>query len=184
MAERYVIDPNHTLIGFVARHLAVTTVRGRFDKFEGWVEGDADHVDQVHGEVTVDVSTLTTGVGQRDGHLRSADFFEAELYPQMVYKFTGVEKTGDDKYRVNGELTIKNTTRVVPLDVTFEGEVPDPFGGKKRIGISATGEVNRMDFGLNWDGLAGTIPFASHRIKLEIEAALVVPAEATQTSGQ
>lgn len=178
MADRYVIDPNHTMIGFVAKHLGVVNVRGHFDKFEGWVEGDAENLGQIHGEVKVDVSSITTGVGQRDGHLRSSDFFEDEKYPQITYRFTGAEKTGDDKYRVNGELTIKETTRTVPLDVTFEGEAPDPFGNKKRIGISATGEVNRMDFGLNWDGLAGAIPMASHRIKLELEAALVLPAEA------
>jgi polyisoprenoid-binding protein YceI len=98
----------------------------------------------------------------------------------MTYRIRGAEKTGDDRYRVSGELTIKQTTRTVPLDVTVEGEVPDPFGGKRRIGVSATGQVNRMDFGLNWDGLAGVIPFASHNIKLEIEAALVEPAPAAQ----
>jgi polyisoprenoid-binding protein YceI len=174
------LDTNHTLIGFVARHLGVTTVRGHFDKFGGWVEGELDDLANVTGEVTVDVSSLTTGVGQRDEHLRSADFFEAELYPNMTYRITGAEKTGDDRYRVSGELTIKQTTRTVPLDVTVEGEVPDPFGGKRRIGVSATGQVNRMDFGLNWDGLAGVIPFASHNIKLEIEAALVEPAPAAQ----
>ncbi len=183
MADRYVIDPNHTLLGFSARHLAVTTVRGRFDRFSGWVEGDPDHLDEAHGEVTVEVASITTGVEQRDNHLRSADFFEAERYPTMTYRFKGVEKTGENRYRINGELTIKETTRVVPLDVTYEGEVPDPFGGKKRIGVSASGRLNRLDFGLNWNGLAGTIPFASHDIKLEIEAALVVPAEATQSAG-
>ncbi|HZV49649.1 MAG TPA: YceI family protein [Candidatus Dormibacteraeota bacterium] len=183
MAERYVIDTNHTLLGFSARHLGVTTVRGRFDRFSGWVEGDPDHLDEVTGEVSVDVTSITTGVDQRDNHLRSGDFFEAERYPTMTYRFKGVERTGEDRYRVNGELTIKGTTRVVPLDVTYEGEVPDPFGGKKRIGVSATGQVNRLDFGLNWNGLAGAIPIASHTIKLEIEAALVVPAEATQSAG-
>jgi len=183
MAERYVIDTNHTLLGFSARHLGVTTVRGRFDRFSGWVEGDPDHLDQVTGEVSVDVTSITTGVEQRDNHLRSGDFFEAERYPTMTYRFKGVERTGEDRYRVNGELTIKGTTRVVPLDVTYGGEVPDPFGGKKRIGVSATGQVNRLDFGLNWNGLAGAIPIASHTIKLEIEAALVVPAEATQSAG-
>ena len=183
MAERYVIDTNHTLLGFSARHLGVTTVRGRFDRFSGWVEGDPDHLDEVTGEVSVDVTSITTGVDQRDNHLRSGDFFEAERYPTMTYRFKGVERTGEDRYRVNGELTIKGTTRVVPLDVTYGGEVPDPFGGKKRIGVSATGQVNRLDFGLNWNGLAGAIPIASHTIKLEIEAALVVPAEATQSAG-
>jgi polyisoprenoid-binding protein YceI len=177
---RLEIDPNHTRLGFVARHLGVTTVRGHFNKFSGWVEGDLDDLDNVTGEVTVDVASLATGVGQRDEHLKSADFFEAELYPTMTYRIKGAEKIGEDKYRVNGDLTIKTTTKPVPLEVTVEGEVPDPFGAKRRIGVSAAGQVNRMDFGLNWDGLAGAIPFASHNIKLEIEAALVEPAPATQ----
>lgn len=178
---RFDIDTNHTLLGFVAKHLAVVTVRGRFDKFSGWVEGDIDNLAEVTGEVTVDVASITTGAVQRDDHLRSADFFEANLYPTMTYRFRGVEKTGEDTYRVNGDLTIKGTTRTVPLDVSVEGDIPDPFGGKRRIGLSVVGQFNRMDFGLNWDGIAGAIPIASHNIKLEVEAALVEPA--TETVG-
>ena len=173
---RFDIDANHTLLGFAARHLALATVRGRFDKFSGWVEGDDDNPAQATGEVTIDVASLTTGVEQRDNHLRSADFFEANLYPTITYRLRGVDKTGQNTYRVNGDLTIKGTTGTVPLDVTVEGDMPDPFGGKRRIGLSATGQVNRMDFGLNWDGIAGAIPIASHTIRLEIEAALVEPA--------
>jgi polyisoprenoid-binding protein YceI len=173
---RLEIDPNHSRLGFVARHLGVSTVRGHFNKFSGSVEGELDDLDNVTGEVTVDVSSLTTGVGQRDEHLKSADFFEAELYPTMTYRLKGAEKIGDDKYRVNGELIIKGTTKPVPLEVTVEGEVPDPFGAKRRIGVSAAGQVNRMDFGLNWDGLAGAVPMASHTIKLAIDAEIVVKA--------
>jgi polyisoprenoid-binding protein YceI len=176
---RFEVDTNHTLLGFVARHLAVVTVRGRFDKFSGWVEGDSDDLAEITGEVTIDVASITTGAVQRDDHLRSADFFEANLYPTMTYRLKSVEKTGEDTYRVNGDLTIKDTTRTVPLDVTVEGDIPDPFGGGRRVGLSATGQINRMDFGLNWDGIAGAIPIASHNIKLEVEAALVEPAKAT-----
>jgi len=175
---RFELDPNHTLLGFVARHLAVTTVRGHFNTFSGWVEGEPDDLAHVTGEVTIDASSVSTSVDRRDDHLKSADFFEAALYPTMTYRITGAEQTGEDRYRVSGDLTIKGTTRAVPLEVTVEGEVPDPWGAKRRIGVSATGEVNRMDFGLNWDGIAGAIPIASHRIKLEIEAALVEPATA------
>jgi polyisoprenoid-binding protein YceI len=176
------VDPAHTLIGFVAKHLGVTSVRGHFSKFDGWVEGDSDDLASATGEVTIDVHSISTNVDQRDAHLKSADFFEAETYPTITYRFKGVEKTGEDTYRVNGDLTVKNVTRTVPLEVTYGGEAPDPMGGKRRVGISATGQLNRKDFGLNWDGLAGTIPLVGNTIKLEIEAELVEPAPAAQTT--
>src|SRR5207302_8073070 len=85
----------------------------------------------------------------------------------------GIEKIGDESYRVRGDLTIKETTRPVELTGTIEGRLPDPFGGRERLGVSATGQVNRMDFGLNWDGVAGAVPFAGHTIKLAIDAEIV-----------
>jgi polyisoprenoid-binding protein YceI len=174
MAERYEIDPAHTLIGFAAKHLAVTTVRGSFQKFGGWIEGDRNDPSSLRGEITVDVGSLTTGVEQRDAHLRSADFFGADEHPQAVYRPAGAEPLGDNRFRVNGELTVKGVTRELPLDVTLEGELDSPFKpGHRLISITATGVIRRKDFGLEWDGLAGAIPLASNEIKLQIEAELV-----------
>ncbi len=180
---RYEIDPNHTNVGFSAKHLAVSTVRGHFSKFDGFFEGPDDDYTKVRGEVRIDVASLSTKTEQRDNHLRSADFFDAEKFPYMTFKVTGVEPLDGDTFLVKGDLTIKTTTRPITLEATLEGRLPDPFGGKERLGVSAKGQLNRMDFGLNWDGIAGAVPMASHTIKLEIDAEIVVKAaEAAQVA--
>jgi len=171
---RYEIDPAHTNIGFTAKHLAVTTVHGHFAKFDGSFEGPDDDMTKARGTIKVEVASLSTRNDQRDTHLKSADFFDAEKYPYLTFSLSGIEKIGDESYRVRGDLTIKETTRPVELTGTIEGRLPDPFGGRERLGVSATGQVNRMDFGLNWDGVAGAVPFAGHTIKLAIDAEIVV----------
>jgi polyisoprenoid-binding protein YceI len=171
---RYEIDPSHTNVGFSAKHLAVSTVRGHFAKFEGAFEGPDDDFTKARGEVKIEVASLSTRTDQRDNHLRSADFFDVEKFPYMTFKVTGVEPLGGDNYRVNADLTIKDVTKPISLEATLDGRVADPFGGKERLGVTAKGQINRMDFGLNWDGLAGAIPMASHTIKLEIDAEIVV----------
>ena len=173
---RYEIDSNHTNVGFSAKHLAVSTVRGHFSKFDGFFEGPDDDYTKARGEVKIDVASLSTRTEQRDNHLRSADFFDAEKFPYMTFKVTGVEPLEGDTFLVKGDLTIKETTRPITLEATLEGRMPDPFGGKERLGVSAKGQLNRMDFGLNWDGIAGAVPLASHTIKLEIDAEIVVKA--------
>jgi polyisoprenoid-binding protein YceI len=176
---RYELDPAHTNIGFSAKHLAVSTVHGRFEKFEGAFEGPDGDPTKARGTIKVAVSSLDTRNEQRDGHLRSGDFFDAEKYPYLTFTVTDVEKLDGDNYRVKGDLTIKETTRPVELMGTIEGRTPDPFGAVERIGVSATGQVNRMDFGLNWDGLAGAIPLAGHQIKIALDAEIVVKAAET-----
>lgn len=171
---KYEIDLAHTHLGFTAKHLGVSTVRGRFNKFEGSFEGPDDDYTKARGEVKVEVATLESRSEQRDTHLRSADFFDVEKYPYITFKLTGIEPVDEENFRVKGDLTIKDVTRPVTLEATVEGRLPDPFGGKERIGVSARGQLNRMDFGLNWDGVAGAVPFASHTIKLEIDAEIVV----------
>ena len=174
---RYEIDKAHTHVGFAAKHLAVSTVRGQFNTFEGYFEGPEDDVTKIKGEVTIDVASIDTRTEMRDNHLRSADFFEAEKYPKITFKLNRVETVDSESFKVHGDLTIKATTKPVVLDATLEGRVPHPMGGgKERLDISAKGQLNRMDFGLNWDGLAGAIPMASHTIRLEIEAEIVVKA--------
>jgi polyisoprenoid-binding protein YceI len=178
MKQRYQVDRNHSRLGFSAKHLGVSTVRGQFAKFDGWLEGDLDDVKSVKGEGTVEVASIDTGVEMRDNHLRSADFFEAEKYPQISFQLASVEPVeGEgDTYLVTGDLTIKDTTKPVTFEATLDGRIPDPFGGVERVGVTATGQINRMDYGLNWDGLAGAIPVAGHTIRFELDLALVVPA--------
>ena len=173
---KYEIDQAHTHLGFTAKHLAVSTVRGRFNKFEGSFEGPDDDFTKARGEVKVEVASLESRSDDRDNHLRSADFFDVGKYPYLTFKITGIEPTDDENFRVLGDLTVKETTRPITLDATIEGRMPDPFGGKERLGISARGQLNRMDFGLNWNGVAGAVPFASHTIKLEVDTEIVVKA--------
>ena len=174
---KYEIDQNHTHIGFTAKHLAVSKVRGRFNKFEGFFEGPDDDPTKARGEVKVEVGSLESRSDQRDTHLRSADFFDIEKYPYMTFKLTGVEIIDDENFKVTGDLTVKDITKPIELNATVEGRMPDPFGAKERIGISASGNINRMDWGLNWDGVAGAVPFASHTIKIEVDAEIVVKVE-------
>jgi polyisoprenoid-binding protein YceI len=171
---KYEIDQQHTHLGFTAKHLAVSTVRGRFNKFEGEFESPDDDSTKAHGEVKIEVASLESRSDQRDTHLRSADFFDAEKYPYITFKLTGIDPVDEENFRVNGELTVKDITKPIVLEATIEGRLPDPFGGKERVGISARGQINRMDWGLNWDGVAGTVPFASHTIKLEVDSEIVV----------
>ena len=173
---KYELDPAHTNVGFTAKHLAVSTVHGQFNRWEGQFEGPDDSLTGVRGTLRVEVASLSTRNDQRDTHLRSADFFDAEKYPYITYKLTSIEPVDDENFRVHGELTVKDITKPLVLEATIEGRLPDPFGAKERVGISARGQLNRMDFGLNWDGLAGSVPFASHQIKLAIDAEIVVKA--------
>jgi len=176
---RYEIDPAHTNIGFTAKHLAVSTVHGQFAKFDGSFEGPDDDLTRARGSMKLEVASLSTRNDQRDAHLKSADFFDADKYPYVTFKVTGIEKIDDENYRVLGDLTIKDTTRPIELTGTIEGRLPDPFGGRERLGVSAAGQINRMDFGLNWDGVAGAIPLAGHTIKLALDAEIVVKAAET-----
>jgi polyisoprenoid-binding protein YceI len=171
---KYEIDQAHTHLGFTAKHLAVSTVRGRFNKFEGEFESPDDDYTKARGEVRVEVASLESRSDQRDTHLRSADFFDAEKYPYITFKINSIEPVDEKNFRVNGELTVKDVTKPLVLEATIEGRLPDPFGGKERVGVSGRGQINRMDWGLNWNGLAGTVPFASHTIKLEVDAEIVV----------
>lgn len=173
----YEIDQAHTHFGFTAKHLGVSTVRGRFNKFEGRLAGPEDDYTKAQGEVKVEVASLESRSDQRDTHLRSADFFAVEKYPYITFKLTGIEPVDAENFRVLGTLTVKEVTKPIVLNATIEGRMPDPFGGKERVGISARGQINRMDFNLNWDGLAGVVPFASHTIKLEVDAEIVVKAQ-------
>ncbi len=171
---RYEIDQHHTQLGFTTKHLGVSTVRGRFNEFEGVFEGTDDDYTKARGEVKIQVASLDSRSDQRDTHLRSADFFDVEKYPYITFKLTSIEAVDAESFRVKGDLTVKDVTKPITLAATIEGRMADPFGGKERVGITVRGQLNRMDFGLNWDGLAGAVPFAGHTVKLEVDAEIVV----------
>lgn len=172
------IDPNHSSIEFSARHMMVTNVRGRFTSFDGQVEID-ENLDPAtaRGTVTMAADSITTNNEQRDGHLQSADFFDAATYPDLKFVTTKVEPLGDG-YKVTGDLTIRDVTRPVQLEVVVEEPFIDPFG-LQRVSLTATGTINRYDWGLTWNQTleAGRV-LVSQNIKLTIEAAFVRPAAA------
>ncbi len=165
------IDPSHSIVSFVARHLVITKVRGTFGDVSGTVVIADDKLASTV-QATVGMASITTGDEGRDGHLKSADFFDVETYPNMTFVSTGIRGDGAE-YVLTGDLTIKGVTKSVELDLEFEGVSPDPWGGT-RVGFSAIGEINRRDFGLNFDVKVDTGgALVGEKIKLEIEAQAV-----------
>jgi polyisoprenoid-binding protein YceI len=150
-AAIYEIDPAHSSAQFAIRHLMVSTVRGDFRKVTGIANVDENDVTKSTIEATIDVASINTGIEKRDEHLRGPDFFDAAKYPTMTFKSKKIEKTGEGKLKVTGDLTLHGTTKEVVLD--FEGNltpVKDPMG-KTRIGGMATTKIDRKDFGLAWN---------------------------------
>lgn len=148
----WISDPTHSEIGFKVKHLMITSVKGRFDKFE--VKATAEDDDFTKGQVTVtiDPSSIHTGVGDRDTHLRSGDFFDAEAFKEIRFVSTGIEKKSDEEYKLTGDLTIRDVTRPILLDVEFGGIVKDPYGQTK-AGFTVEGRINRKEYGLMWNAL-------------------------------
>ena len=172
VAGTWTIDPVHSEVSFVVRHMMVSKVRGRFDKFEGTIVTGADPL-QSSVNATVDLSTVNTGAPDRDNHIRSADFFEVETHPTLTFHSTGVRRDGDD-YLLDGDLTIRGTTKPVTLSLEINGFGPDAYGGT-RAGFSATTEINRSDFGVSYNGPipgGGVVVSEKVAIALEIEGVL------------
>jgi polyisoprenoid-binding protein YceI len=169
-AATWNIDPIHSEVGFSVRHMMVSKVRGRFSTFTGQIVTAADPA-QSSVTAEIDLSSISTGQEQRDAHIRSADFFEVETYPTMTYRSTGV-RADDGEYILDGELTLKGVTRSVPLHLELNGFGPDPYGGT-RVGFTATGEINRRDFNVNFSAPmqnGGAVVADKIQLHLEIEA--------------
>ncbi len=175
VAGTWTIDPVHSEVSFVVRHMMVSKVRGRFDKFEGTIVTAADPL-QSSVNATVDLSSVNTGAPDRDNHIRSADFFEVETHPTMTFHSTGVRRDGAD-YLLDGNLTIRGTTKPVTLSLEINGFGPDAYGGT-RAGFSATTEINRSEFGVSYNGPipgGGVAVSEKVTITLEIEGVLAKP---------
>jgi polyisoprenoid-binding protein YceI len=172
-AGTWTIDPVHSEVSFVVRHMMVSKVRGRFDKFEGTI---VTAPDPLESSVTakIDLASFNTGNTDRDNHVKSADFLDVENHPTMSYRSTGV-RADSDGLILNGELTLKGVTRPVPLRLEVNGFGPDPYGGT-RAGFSATGEIDRTDFGVTFNGVipgsGGVILSDKITINVETEAVL------------
>ncbi len=171
--KNWTIDTIHSGIHFKIRHLVIARVRGTFNKWSGIVNLDEDDFTKSSVEVTIDAASIDTNEPQRDAHLRSADFFDVEKFPTLTFKSTKVEKAGGDDLELHGALTIHGVTKQIVLDVTSEGAGGDPWGGRRR-GFTASGSIDRKDFGLHWNKLIETGGVAvGDKVELEFELELV-----------
>jgi polyisoprenoid-binding protein YceI len=167
--SKWNIDPTHSGINFSVRHMVVSKVRGRFAKYSGSLELDEYDLTRSVVEATIDASSIDTGTAQRDEHLRSADFFDVTKFPELRFRSTSIEKLAEDRYRVTGELTIRDVTREVKLDVEYGGKNKDPWGNE-RVGFLATTALDRKDFGLGWNQLLETGGvLVGDRVEIELE---------------
>ena len=148
----WAIDPVHSNAEFAVKHMMVATVRGRFRDLEGAVHIDEEDPSQSWVTASIDAASIDTAQPDRDAHLRSDDFFNAERYHKLTFRSTRVERVDDEHWKVIGDLTIREVTKEVVLDTEYEGQIKDVWG-KQRAAFTATTELNRKDFGLNWNAL-------------------------------
>ncbi len=169
----WVIDAAHTNVEFAVKHLMISTAKGRFADVSGTVQLDEREPERSEVDVTIGVASVDTRQPDRDAHLRSADFFDAEHHPTITFKSTRVTRSDDSEFRIDGDLTIRGVTKPVTLRATEEGRGRDPWGGE-RLGFSATAKINRRDFGLTWNQLLETGGFAvGEDVKITLDIELV-----------
>ena len=157
---KWVLDPTHSEVQFKVKHLVISTVTGSFKSLDGSIETENDDVTDAQVEFSLDVSSIDTNQPDRDAHLKSADFFDAEKYPRISFRSASFKKSGDD-YELTGDLTIKGVTRPVKLDVEYGGTVTDPYGNVK-AGFESSTKISRKEYGLTWNAVteAGAIVVA------------------------
>jgi polyisoprenoid-binding protein YceI len=150
IATKWQLDPAHSSVEFGVRHLMISTVKGRFGDIAGQISIDPENIESPTVDVTIQTASIDTRQEQRDAHLRSADFFDAEKWPTITFKGNRIEGDADSEFKLFGNLTIRGVTRPIVLSVTKEGEGSDPWGGV-RAAFSAKGKIDRRDFGLTWN---------------------------------
>ena len=171
-AGTWQVDPSHSTVGFVARHLMVTKVRGQFTDYAAEVTIGDDPTDS-SVVVTIQAASIDTRSEDRDAHLRSADFLDVEQHPTISFRSAGVRHVKGDHWALDGDLTIKDVTRPVTLDVEFDGTNGDPWGGQ-RAGFTASTDIEREDWGLTWNvALESGGVLVSKKVRLELEIQLV-----------
>ena len=168
----YTIDTSHSRLGFVARHAMVTKVRGQFGAFEGTARIDEANPSASKVDLTIQVASVDTGSADRDGHLKSGDFFDVETYPTITFTSTDVKRDGSD-WAVTGDLTIKDVTKPVTIEFEQTGSARDPFGNL-RVGFEGETTINRKDWGLTWNAALETGGvLVSEKIKLEFDVSAI-----------
>ena len=153
--QRWNLDPAHSSIHFTVRHMVISKVRGAFEKWQGSIDFDEANPEASRVSVRIDASSIDTHEPRRDEHLRSADFFDVESYPEITFESSRIEKRKGDRYRLVGHLTIHGITREVELYAEFLGTGKDPWGGQ-RIGFQAEAALSRKEFGLTWNQVLET----------------------------
>ncbi|HWA72849.1 MAG TPA: YceI family protein [Polyangiaceae bacterium] len=170
----WVIDSVHSHVGFSVKHMMVSTVRGQFKTYTGTVRLDADDFAKSQFEGEIDVASITTDNVDRDNHLRTNDFFDAQNHPKITYKSTRIDSKGDGQYVVHGDLTIRGVSKPIALDVEFLGTGKNPWG-KTVAGFNARGSVNRKDFGVNFNAALETGGvLVGEKVNIEIEVELTL----------
>ena len=176
-AGEWSIDAGHTNVVFTARYMMLTKVRGRFSSFEGTIHV-GDEAEGSWAEGTIQAASIDTNNPKRDDHLRSPDFLDVERFPTLSFRSTKVERAGDTSLRVTGDLTIKDVTRPVVLDVEYEGYTPRDLMSKARVAFTARTEIDREDFGITWNQALETGGvLVGPKIGIEMEIQAVRPAK-------
>ncbi len=169
----YTIDPAHSSIGFTVRHAMVTNVRGTFGDHEGTLHLDGEDPSRSTAAIEVGIAGIDTGIADRDAHLRSGDFFDVERFPVMSFRSSSAEQLGGEKYRITGDLTIKDVTRPLSIDLEFNGAATDVYGNQ-RVGFEGSAEILRSDWGLTWNAAleAGGV-MVSDKVKLHFDISAI-----------
>ncbi|MGW9075948.1 YceI family protein [Streptomyces kronopolitis] len=169
----YAIDPAHSSIGFTVRHAMVTNVHGAFGDFEGALRLDGTDPSRSTASLDVKIASVDTGIADRDGHLRSADFFDAESFPLMTFRSTAAERVAGDRYRITGDLTLRDVTKPLTIDLEFHGSATDVYGAE-RVGFEGGAEILRSDWGLTWNAALETGGvMVSDKVKLVFDISAV-----------
>jgi len=168
----WTIDPSHSQVGFAVKHLVLSNVRGEFAKYAGRIALDDADVTRSTVEATIDVNSISTKNADRDAHLKSPDFFDAAKYPTMTFKSSKVEKAGQDKLRVTGDLTLHGVTKPVVLEVATTPEVKGMFGETRR-GFAATTKISRKEFGLTWNKAVEAGPAVGDEVAIALDLEVV-----------
>lgn len=173
LTGEYTIDPAHTTIGFVARHAMVTNVKGKFLDFTGSLHLDGENPARSTASLDVTMDSIDTGSADRDGHLKSSDFFKTDEFPTMTFRSTSAESLGGDDYRITGDLTVLGTTKPLTIDLEFNGAAKDPFGNE-RVGFEGKAELLRSEWGLTWNATLETGGvLVSDKIKLNFDISAI-----------
>ncbi|MEU5807130.1 YceI family protein [Streptomyces sp. NPDC047718] len=169
----YTIDAAHSSIGFTVRHAMVTNVRGTFGDYSGTLHLDGGDPSRSAASIDVAIASVDTGIADRDAHLRGDDFFSAETFPKMTFRSTAAARLGADTYRITGDLTIKDVTRPLSIDLEFNGSATDVYGNE-RVGFEGSAEILRSDWGLTWNAAleAGGV-MVSDKVKLTFDISAV-----------